>query len=395
MVRISGYGEVLAVNPVSVAPEVAGRIIQVHPDLEVGEIVAGGELLFEIDPVTYKAAYAEAKATVEKWQNSIRILEKKYALDKKRLKTLSRTRQLTLAEYQRLKKLFEKDQVGARSRVDDAEQAYNAAMDQEDRMAQALALYPLQINEAKSSLAASEAVLMLSEANLKRCRITAPFDARIKEVSLEQGQYVAPGNPVITLADDSILEVRVPIDSRDARRWLEFDGQPNQNNSAWFSNLEPVTCLIRWTEDTAGHSWEGVLHRVIKLDQNTRTLHLAVRIPAKRAISKNGRALPLVEGMFCAVEIPGRTLQNIFKIPRWAVSFENMVYLSDEHRLKTVPVKVDRIQGETALVSSGLNKGDLVITTRLTNPLENSLLTFSAPSHANCPGNGNCSKEAL
>ena len=108
-------------------------------------------------------------------------------------------------------------------------------------------------------------------------------------------------------------------------------------------------------------------------DQKTRTITVAVRILAEHAISDNG-ALPLVEGMFCAVEIPGKTLPSAFTVPRAAVSFQNTVFVAAEKRLKTVAVQVARVDGENAYITGGLNEGDSVIVTRLVDPLENSLL---------------------
>ena len=84
--------------------------------------------------------------------------------------------------------------------------------------------------------------------------------------------------------------------------------------------------------------------------------------------------LPLVEGMFCCVDIPGKTLKNIYRLPSWAVSYKNTVYKIQDGRLKTVPVKVARVEGDTAIVSDGLQPGDMVVSTRLADPLENILL---------------------
>ena len=60
-----------------------------------------------------------------------------------------------------------------------------------------------------------------------------------------------------------------------------------------------------------------------------------------------------------------------------AVSFKNTVYTSVDDRLVTVPVEVARIEGDQALVSGGLETGDLVIVNRLIDPLENSLLNVT------------------
>ena len=142
-----------------------------------------------------------------------------------------------------------------------------------------------------------------------------------------------------------------------------------------------MPCKIRWTEHNNGQTWDGQLHRVVKFDQQTRTLTVAVRVDAETALKKNPQSLPLVEGMFCSVKIPGRTLHNVFRLPRQAVSFENTVYIANDNLLKTVPIKVARVEGENAYVDDGLNAGDMVIITRLIDPLENALLEIANKSH--------------
>ena len=229
-----------------------------------------------------------------------------------------------------MKQLYETDKVGTRSGVEAAEQRYNTAADLAAVMARALSLYPIQISEAKSSLAAARSRQEVAATNLARCEVRAPFKARLKMSAIEANQYVTPGMPALTLANDQTLEIQVPLDSRDARRWLIFQEGGSPRDSAWFGQLKPVVCRIRWTEDPGGSGWEGRLHRVVKFDQETRTVTVAVRVGAGEAHSTDGRGLPLVEGMFCAVEIPGRDLPGVFRLPRWAVSFENTVFVSRE-----------------------------------------------------------------
>ncbi len=371
-VLIAGYGEVKALDIVTIAPEVSGKIVETHSRLEPGEIIPKGELLFKIDSRDYLAGFNEAKATVSQWKNTISRLKKEYEINKARLKTLKRSSELAKAEFDRLRKLYLENKVGTQSGVDSAEKAYNAAVDQADQMAQAVEIYPIRIKENQSSLASARSKLATAETNLKRCKVTAPFDGRIKEVSLEAGQYVSPGQNVITLADDSVLEIHIPLDSRDARKWLRFNEDRHQEKTAWFGGLEQTPCKIRWTEDTDGHMWEGQLHRVVKFDQQTRTLTVAVRIEASKALS--GNTLPLVEGMFCSIEIPGKTMYDVVRLPRWAVNYQNMVYLYSDGRLKTVSVEVARVQGEETFIEKGLDQEDEVIITRLVDPLENALL---------------------
>jgi RND family efflux transporter MFP subunit len=334
-VFITGYGEVKTFNVVPIAPEVTGKIVKIHSRLEAGEIIPKGEILFKIDPRDYMTVCKTGRD---------------------RLRILKRSQELAKKEYERVRVLFEKNSVGTQAGVEAAEKAMLSASDLTNQIAQ---------------------VLETAETNLERCEVRAPFNARVKSVSLEKGQYVTPGQNVVILADDSVLEIQVPLDSRDAREWLRFNGEKADGKTAWFASLEQVLCKIRWTENNNGQTWDGQLHRVVKFDQQTRTLTVAVRVYAETAVKKNPQSLPLVEGMFCSIKIPGRTLNNVFRLPRQAVSFENTVHLAVDNRLKTVPVKVARMEGENVYVYGGLIAGDMIVTTRLIDPLENALLEIT------------------
>ena len=131
-VTIVGYAEARALTVVTIAPEVSGRVIHTHPALKTGQIIPLGDVMFRIDPADYEAGLQEAKAGVTQWQNSVARLKKQLAIDTQRLKTLERSAQLAKTEFERVKQLFEVDRVGTRSGMDQAERAYNSALDQAD-----------------------------------------------------------------------------------------------------------------------------------------------------------------------------------------------------------------------------------------------------------------------
>jgi multidrug efflux pump subunit AcrA (membrane-fusion protein) len=378
-VTITGYGEVRALNEVSITPEVAGRVVEVHPRLETGEVVAAGELLFRLDSRNYAAAFDEARASVDQLANAVLRLKRQQEIDIRRLKNLERNRDLAKEAFLRLRSLFEQDAVGTRTGVEQAEQAFNAAQDQLDQMAQAVALYPIRIRESEGALASARARMARARADLERCRVEAPFSGRLSAVAIEAGQLATPGQAALTLVDDSVLEIHVPLDSRDASRWLRFNGTV-ENGGAWFAGLVPVDCKVSWTEGGDGSHWSGKMDRVVRFDPKTRTLTVAVRLTAADIGSQApAGGLPLVEGMFCAVSIPGKTLSGAYRLPRWAVSFDNTVYKAVDNRLKTEPVSVARVDEEGAYINGGIEPGDVVLITRLVDPLENTLLSITYP----------------
>ena len=114
---------------------------------------------------------------------------------------------------------------------------------------------------------------------------------------------------------------------------------------------------------------------MVRFDPRTRTLTVAVRLQPE-----TNSAFPLVQGMFCRVDIEGRSLERVFVLPRSAVSFEQTVYVAQENRLRTRKVEVARVEGGTAFITNGLEQGEQVIITRLEKPLENSLVSIKEPA---------------
>lgn len=382
---ITGHGEVRSKDTVSIAPEVGGRIVRIHPKLESGEIIPAREVLFEIDPRDYQARYDESQSSIAQLTSAVARLEKQFQIDEQRLKTYDRSKTLAKDEYERVKKLYTEQKVGTQSQVDNAEMMSNNSNDSYDQLSQALDLFPIRIQEAKSNLASVTSMATLAKTSLERTKVTVPFDARVKEVQVEEGQYVSPGSPILTLADDSVLELSIPLDSKDARQWIQFDETHANSEMAWFRGLVQVPVSVHWTEGDGEFIWSGMLHRVEKFDPQTRHLSVVVRLAGTDSVRPLLGNMPLVEGMFCKVEIPGHIVQNTVKVPTEAVGFEidengyQHLHIAAEsedsvYRLKTVKVKQSHIDGDYSYITEGLNDGDFIITTRLINPLENSLL---------------------
>ncbi len=330
---LSGFGEVQSLNTVNLSPEVSGIVSDINPTLEEGAVIPEGDVLFRIDSDDYETSVET------------------YGVRKKALQS---NLKLSTTEYIRIKNLYEKSNTGTLSDVESAERAMNTAT---DTLSQIIKLY------------------RDAEKNLERCTVRAPFNARIKSVSLEKDQFVSTGSSVLSIADDSVLEIVVPVDTGEALMVLDFEkGDVSQNDISWFDSVKPMICRVVWSESRKTITADGYLHRVVNYGSTSRTVSLAVRIENQRGQKNEISAFPIVDGMFCQVVIPGRILKDVIRVPEHAVSFDGKVKLSANSRLKTVPVDVVWKEGGYSLISAGLSTGDTVITTRLSSPLENRLL---------------------
>lgn len=387
-VMIDGFGQAHARDEVVISPQVPGRVVTVHANLEAGGIIPAGEVMFAIDPRDYETRVVEAEATVKQWESTVARTEKQFQLDKSRLDTYRRMADLAKKEYDRMVALYEKENITSESAVSDKEMAYKQSQDALDQVEQTVDLYPHRIEEARSALAASQAALDKARNDLERTAVRAPFNARVKETQVEAEQWVTPGTQALTIANDAVLEISVALNSNDARQWLMFETQDVQGR-AWFSDVKPVSVQIDWTEALGDNQWQGTLDRVERFNEETRTITVVVRVEGSDASTPRAGNLPLVEGMFCRVRIPGRVAHDVVRLAAEIVGFDKeatglqTVYVAQKEpdsgrtTLKTRKVRTSHNDGDYVYISDGLQSGEMVVTTRLVNPLENTLLDIS------------------
>ncbi|MCG8684807.1 MAG: hypothetical protein MI892_08030 [Desulfobacterales bacterium] len=371
----TGYGQAEPVNIAEISPQVSGNIIEKHPALDQGGMVEKGDVLIKIDDTDYAIDMIKAQAQVKLSENTIAQYRVSQERDKDRLPAVKQNTMLTKAEYTRLKTLYETDRVGTLADVEDAEQAYNSELDTQKNLIKTIALYPLQIQEAQNDLASNMADLKTAKLNLERCVIRAPFTGRVQSETIEIGTYITAGTSALTLADDSILEIQVPLSDKDAFETLGLKSATG--TSSWFSDLDAIGCRLESVTGKSFASMSATVHRAVEYDADSRTLYLAVRVSGltNQEQKTDQGSVPLLDGMFCKVHFEGREVENVVKAPRTSLNSDNTVFLARDGRLKTLAVETVMSDKESVYITGAFESGDSLVTTALTNPIENTLLS--------------------
>ena len=380
-IRVNGYGQVAPIHLMEICPEISGKIIEVNEHLEQGEIIRQGDVLFRLNPIDYEIQARKAAIAVSLKENQLAQLRVEFRNDQARLSSVKRNTLLANAEFSRLKLLYETEQVGTRTGMEAAEQSYNSLLDTEKTLVKALELYPLEMGQAQSDIADASSDLKTARLNVERSVIKAPFTGRIKEKSIENGMYISKGTTALILADDSILEILVPLSDRDAFDILNF--RKNQNGE--YVSAGQKNCQVQALTGRGSAFLSGVIDRAVKYDSDSRTLYLAVRV-AQEAISESKGLL--MDGMFCRVTLTGAPVKDLIKIPKSALNQDNNIYLARNSRLKTLGVTVVMEEGEDTYISGVFDAQDRIIVTQLTHPIENQGLILSTAKKevANIPG---------
>jgi RND family efflux transporter MFP subunit len=74
----------------------------------------------------------------------------------------------------------------------------------------------LEVSEAEAAKARADVTLM--NVSLDKCHIPAPFSGRVVEQRVREQQFVQPGQPMLDILDDSVLELEFLVPSR----WLAW-----------------------------------------------------------------------------------------------------------------------------------------------------------------------------
>jgi membrane fusion protein, multidrug efflux system len=318
-------------NIVGIAPEVSGRIVELH--VEDNQYVKQGELLYVIDPRPYQARLAQARAELlvaEKEVDSRRASSGSAELAIGRLKhqraaagaevNRIEAEDEYLHNYlERLDPLAEKQYVttdqlkqarskyaASRAALADArakELSARSAIDEaknESRRAEALIA---QVGNVNARIEAAKAVVAAAELDVEYCSVRAPFDAYVTNLNTREGEYAKIGTQMFALVDDrhwyaiaNFKETYLQSIRPGQEAELFLVGYPGKR-------YRGVVTGIGWANYPDNTKQQGVLPEV---ERTLNWVVLASRFPVRIEINERDPEHPLRMGMTAFVTVLDR-----------------------------------------------------------------------------------------
>ena len=283
-----------------------------------GTEVKQGDLLYQLEQPPFQAQVDFNKANVAQ------------------LEAQHRNAELTLERAQYLLKTV----AGQQSNVD-------AALAQERALA--------------AQIAGAQAQLQTAQINLDYTEIRAPIDGRISATEVTEGNVVSPTSGTLaTLVSQDPMYVLFPVSMRaglDLRDRYEAKG-----------GFNAVIIKVRLTDGRI-YGQEGKLDYVsptVATNTDTVTVRGIVPNPFIPGLPEGGPApRELFDGEFVTVLLEGVQPITVLAIPRAAVLSDQQgdyVYIVDaQNKAQQRRIQLGQSTPSTAVVSSGLQEGELVI----------------------------------
>jgi len=206
----------------AVAAQTTGRIESIG--VREGERVRRGQLLAQIEAAERQAAVAEAQANLERARQSLSEAEANLAattptqrsaaadVDKARAALIQA--QLDFDRAERLVRdgaLSQSELDAARSRLDQARATLASAVAGRAGTGGRIGAAEASVANARAAVLSSQAAVDLARAQLAQTQVLSPFDAVVVSRNLEEGEWTAPGTPVVTVEDLGRAWVRLDV----------------------------------------------------------------------------------------------------------------------------------------------------------------------------------------
>ena len=188
-------GEV-EVKTVDLASKITGRVEKIN--IKKGDRVNKGDILAELDTPEIKAKAQQADATLE-----LALAQQEKAYNGARSEQIAMAKaSLDLAQktYDRLNRLHSEGVIPTQ-KLDEAHSKYTAAKENYDMLVRGT-----RIEDKISALAnvrKAQGANKEVESYLKENKIISPINGVITEVTVEEGELVGAGYPIITIIDDN------------------------------------------------------------------------------------------------------------------------------------------------------------------------------------------------
>jgi membrane fusion protein (multidrug efflux system) len=328
-------GRTVAALTSEVRPQITG--ILKSRLFEEGAKVKAGQVLYQIEPAQYRAAYEGASAE---------LAMARAQLEAAKLKD---------ERYQSLIKV----EGVSKQEADDARLAHS---------------------EAAASVAQKEAALETARINLGYTQITAPISGTISKSMVTPGALVTAGQPTPLATIRSLDPIYVDVTESSEER-LRFRAQIGSGGLQ--AGSTEVKLLL---PDGSTYAHEGTLEFAeVAVDESTGSVTLRAKFP-----NPEGTLLP---GMYVRAVLDEAVDQNAILVPQQGVSHDakgnaTALVVGSDGKAELRTLVATRAIGDRWLVESGLQPGDQVIVEGVNKAFPGMPVHVSPAGSASAPAAG-------
>ena len=368
--HVTGYGNVKPAITFNSMSEVSGKVAYVHPNLKSGETIDAGTVVVKIEAKDYALNVKQSQADLRATRSVLNELNEEEKTTKRTLTLAKKNLTVSEQEYARIQELHEK-RVISKSTLDAEERSVNTQRQLLEEMQGHINAFESRKQSLNAQIIRAEREVENQQTILSRTEITLPFEARIGEVSIEENEFVKVGTELFEAIDLQGVEITAQLPLGEMRKLITHLRQGSQTEIQTFPKGQSITdklnlkARVSLVGELSSASWEAKVLRIndaIDTTRQTLGIVVAVEKPYEKAII--GQRPPLFKGLYTSIDVYGKEREAIV-IPLKSMHQGRVYLINDEGQLEIRPVVIEQIQGEIAVIESGLVEGERLIVTDL------------------------------
>jgi HlyD family secretion protein len=302
---VTASGQIYPEVEVKISPDISGEIVELN--VEEGDSVKKGQVLAKIFADLYALQRDEASSQVN--QSQATVANSEAALD-----ALNATLNQAKQAYERNKTLYDQ-KVISKAEFEQVEATYRSAQANYNAAQK-------NILSLKAGVQSAQTGLTRANKDLGRTTLAAPMNGVISSLKVKKGERVAGnsfnvGTEMMTVADMSVIEVRVDVGENDIVKVnigdsadIEVDAY---NNRKFKGTVTKIASSTNSTSQASGSTQDVTNYEVrIRLDSNS----------YKDLIKRSGdyKKFPFRPGMNASADIKTMRKDNVLAVPITAVN---------------------------------------------------------------------------
>lgn len=296
-------GHVASVAEVQLVTRISGELLKVN--FNEGDIVEEGQVLYELDPVRYKAAVTSAEAAIEEADARLGYAE---------------------ISFKRFDELHVNKATTKDSR-DSAESEYHAC---------------------QAALLNAEARLVTADDDLKNTRVLAPISGKIGATKYTRGNYLTPSSGTIaTIVQVDPIRVTFTMSTRDFLSMFNSERE-----------LKDTATIRLKLANGAVYSSDGVVEFIDNhANSRTDTLKIFVKFANPNGVLVPGNSLQVMLSRSEGGKLPAILPSAVMHDSKTAYVY----VMDDENRIARRDVELGPSTSTLQLIRTGLEKGESIV----------------------------------
>ena len=280
--HIIGHGNVEPSDKLSYTSDISGRVVYINKNFKNGLTIKKDDVMIKLDDIRYRTIVSEKKSALE------------------------------IARINLLEEERESKQAASEWELSGLKGTPSSE----------LVLREPQLKSAKMAYEQAVVSLESAEKDLKNTVIKAPFDAYISETDIVIGSYIQSGTNIVDLYGTDVYEIEVAL---------------SQYEWSFLPKDILTSPLVKINDLFSGQEWDGFISRE-KKEFSTTTRQRSIIVNVTNPVDKG-----LYSGLYSQVNIDGKEIKNVWKLPSTVISSKNLdgssnlLIVDENDRIKVLP----------------------------------------------------------